>query len=199
MGITIAQVAESVFNRLPGPPLEEAKEVYLYQLEGSMIPECLAGMASKAVDGDYRYRQYLTKAYTIAVSLGKYPLTAETDLRIESIPNATVTHALSIRSDGSLRPLQYVAKPSELLYPQPGPDYFYYTIENQTIRVRTNEGAVDTMTGNLTIEDAVFEPIVTQDGVATSLPNQLFDDLVALVVAMCQGKMIGQPASGEPT
>lgn len=199
MGIKIAEIAERAFNRLPGPPLEEGKQVYLYQIESAIIPECLQNMAEIARDGDFRYRQWLTKEYTITAAAGKYPLTAETDLLIESIPNATVTHPLSVRSDGSLRPLQYVAKPSEITYPRPGPDYFYYTIQNQTIRVRDNEGVVDQMTGNLTIEDAVFQPVVTADGVGSTLPNQLLDELIAMIVKMCEGKMTGQPSIPEPS
>lgn len=199
MGIKIAEVAEPAFNRLPGPPTEEAKKVYLYQIEKSIIPQCLQNMAELARDNDFRYRQWLTKSYTITVSAGKYPLSAQTDLLQDSIPNATVTHPDSVRGDGSLRPLQYVAKPSEITYPQPGPDYFYYTIQNQTIRVRDNQGKLDTMTGNLTIEDAVFQPTVTNDGVSSTLPNQLLDELIAMVVQVCEGKMTGQPSIPEPS
>lgn len=194
MGITQAQLAERVFNRLPGSPSEEHKGVYVYQIV-SFIPQALQNLAERAMAGDDLIRAWLTKTYTIAASSGTFPLTgtSEADLLIESLPRAVVTHP-----NADPWPLEWVSDPRDLYYPQPGADFIYYSVENRVIHTRDQQGDQDSLTGNLTIRNAVFSPLISTDSNLTTLPQQLEDEMVDYVVAMCLEKLAPGAAAETP-
>jgi len=182
---TILKIVERTFHEIAGFTTQERAGIYFYQIE-AFLPEALRELQRQALAGATLARQYLTKEYVLTASGGKYPLSGADDLLVESLPYATVTNTTE-----SPFPFEWVPNPIDLHYPQPGVDFFYYTVENGVIRVRDLTGTLDTMTANLTIRNGVFRPVLDTDPNVTTVPEQLEDVLVAILKTMVLQKRGG--------
>lgn len=183
MATTIADICRRTYDQIAPARTEADAGLYLTEIE-RWIPDACEVLATKAIDGENPFRQYLTKSYTLTVSSNTWSLTGATDIRLESIPQATVTHA------DSTYPLVYVCDPADLYWPVPGDNQLiHYTVEREVIRTRDATGTVDAMTGNLTIRNAVYAPIVAASAGSTTLPEQLEDALIEVLVGMAKTKL----------
>jgi hypothetical protein len=182
--ITIKELCETVFHRIARSTSQEIASLFIFQIE-SWIPQACQDLAELALDAKSSVSEYLTKTYTITPAAGLFSLTPSTDLMYESLKRATLTHA------DSDFPLVYLPDPQDLYYPQPNV-FIYYALDRSTgarvIRTQDTNGDLDTLTTNLTIRNAIFVPVIGATAGATTLPEQLNNDLVELLVKVALEK-----------
>lgn len=189
MATTIRQMCERTFFEAFGATSEPQAGVYFFQIE-AMMPEAADRLASMYVDAPRPLRSFITKAFTIANSGGQFPLAPYPELRIDSLPLSVVEHA------SSTYPLEYLADPSELAYPQPA-GVALWTLDNDVIRTVTREGIVGGMIGDLTIRNAVYVPVVAASAGSTTLHPRLEDEFVSILVGMVRDKIAAGSAGGQ--
>lgn len=189
MATTIAEVAENVFRRISPTASEELGTLNLADIK-AWIPTACTNLAEMALETHREFQEYLTKTYTITAVAGVFPLTAATDLLYESVPHATVTHP------DSDWPLEYIPDPADLYYPLPDV-YIHYAMDRsgtaRILRTQDTAGDLDTLTGDITIRNGIFVPVVAALAGSTTLPDQLNDELIELLIQMATAKMGTQP------
>jgi hypothetical protein len=190
MPATRAQIEERVFREIAGSASEERAGFTFADIRAMMLTAC-ATLAGQLVNAPESFRHYLTKTYTVTPVAGIFSLSGAglSDCKIESLPRATLTHA------DSIYPLSYVGTPESLYFPHYGQDLIYYAIDGRNIRTRFAD-QVDSLTTDLTIRNAVFEPVIADVANNTTLPDVLEDDIVQIIKGMVQQKLQARAGGG---
>lgn len=168
---TTLTVVEKVFQRMGKGLSETELKMYRTSIE-ACLPEALTNLGEKvAMDPSPNKRSLLQTSFSFTLSSGSASLASSTTLLRKSIPVVGYVTMTSVTNQ-----LQWLPFRRDLDNPPPLPDYYFYTIFNDTIIVRNHLAAVPSETALTLI--ANFIPTISQ------VDDELLDDLVAIIISM---------------
>lgn len=191
MGTNVQDTVEKVFYRVAKGLSESKAGIYRFEIE-SMLDNALNRLGDKTADSaDYAVLQ---KTFAVSLTSGVGALATDCVVRTVSPPRGSVLiTGQSFRCQWlpSIEDLELGGRPT---------DFLYYTVRGSTngaIYVYDGNGTPTTGTTSSVI--ANYYPVQAA-GTFTNLPVQLQDDLIAILVAMCQEKMgaLDQVPPGTP-
>lgn len=181
MAFTKTQLVAYALRRLAGGRSEADLAARKDDVE-SWIPAACHVLALQ-VAADPTLAAYLSKQYALAFVLGVAPI-EDTDILIESLPTAHIV------SPSNLFPWIWVPSETDLFYPHPA-SYIYYTVSRGAtgleLVARNTDGSRITLADTATV-DTQFIPVVTDDDETTTVPFQLRDMLVDILVSMARAR-----------
>lgn len=170
MAITSAQYVDRVFYRVGKGQTEEQAGVTTAAIEAG-LNQTLQGLAEMiASHKSAAKRSLLQNSFSFTLSSGEVSLTAQPTLMRRYIP---VTGYLTLT--GVTEPLQWLPHRRDLDHPPPLPDYQFYSLFDDKIRVVDSNGTASTGTA-LTIIGS-YVPLISE------VADELVDELVNLGVA----------------
>lgn len=191
MGTDVQNTVEKVFYRVAKGLSESKAGIYRFEIE-SMIDSALNRLGDKTADSaDYAVLQ---KTFNVNLSSGVGQLATDCVVRTVAPPRGSVLVAgQSFRCQwlGAIEDLEIGGRPT---------DFLYYTVRGST------NGAIYIYDGNGTPSTAATCSVIANyyplqsAGTFSTLPVQLQDDLIAILVGMCQEKMgaLDQVPPGTP-
>lgn len=168
MPITLDQFVERVFYNIGTGAPEQQAGVSRAAIEAS-LPSCLTRLGQRVADDeDPATRARLQKPFSLTLTSGD--VACDATIVTSRLPGSYATLT------GTSYPLLWVPFYRDLISPPPLSEFYFWTMHEGKIKVRTSTGAVPASTNFVVV--ANYVPIISE------VPDEVVEDLIEIGVEL---------------